>query len=423
MRVGLRVESVCVEPGAPPCFQPTTVYSYLPDTQHMTPTGPPTAPGLRHPSEPEERLRLALAAGRTGTWEIELDQGVRFLLSPELENVLQGAGKFDGQVRAVLNCVHPDDQFRVLKAFVKAIRHQSDLEMEFRFRRQGKPDGWLMVQGRVYGDAGGQPTRVVGVGIDVAAQKAAELEVLRLNAELERRLAERTAQLQAANKELEAFCYSVSHDLRAPLRSIRGFTEVLLERYTSQLDPRGQEFLRRACESSHHLDELLESLLKLSRVGRTDLSYRSVDLSRLANLIAAELKASEPSRAVNFDISLDLRASGDEQLLRLALDNLLRNAWKFTSKRSAAKIAFGVIDVPEKAFFVRDNGAGFDPSYGGRLFGVFQRLHSPTEFPGLGVGLATVQSIINRHGGRIWADAAVNRGATFYFVLPENETS
>jgi signal transduction histidine kinase len=366
---------------------------------------------------------LALAAGRMGTWEIELDQGVRILLSPELEKILQGPGKCDGQIRSFLNCVHLADRFSVLRAFVKAIRYQADPELEFRFRRQGKPDGWLMGRGRVYCDANGRPARLVGVAIDVTGQKSAELQLLRLDAELERRLADRTAQLQAANKELEAFCYSVSHDLRAPLRSIRGFTEVLLERYTSQLDPRGQEFLRRACESSHHLDELLESLLKLSRVGRSDLSHRSVDLSSLASLIAAELKASEPSRTVTFDITPDLRASGDEQLLRLVLDNLLRNAWKFTSKRSVAKIAFGVIEVPEKAFFVRDNGAGFDPSYGGRLFGVFQRLHSPTEFPGVGVGLATVQRIINRHGGRIWADAAVDRGATFYFVLPENETS
>jgi light-regulated signal transduction histidine kinase (bacteriophytochrome) len=170
------------------------------------------------------------------------------------------------------------------------------------------------------------------------------------------------------------------------------------------------------------MDELVESLLKLSRVARSDLSHSPVDLSCLAGLIAAELKASEPSRDVAFHISPDLRASGDEQLLKLVLENLLRNAWKFTSKRSAAKIEFGVMEAPEKAFFVRDNGAGFDPSYGGRLFGAFQRLHSPAEFPGVGVGLAIVQRIINRHGGRIWADAAVERGATFYFVLPENET-
>jgi len=389
----------------------------------MSPPGHPIAPGPTHLSDPEERLRLALVAGFTGTWELALDQEARVLLSPELENILELIpGKFDGQIRSFLDCVHPSDQSRVIRAFTKAIRLQSGLELEFRFRRRAKPDGWLLTRGRVCSDGDGRPARLVGVGLDVTAQKSAQLEVLRLNAELERRVAERTAQLQAANKELEAFCYSISHDLRAPLRSIRGFTEVLLERYTSQLDARGQEFLRRACDSSHHMDDLVESLLKLSRVGRSDLSHSPVDLSRLSALIAAELKASDPSRDVAFHISPDLRASGDEQLLKLLLENLLCNAWKFTSKRSAAKIEFGVIEVPEKAFFVRDNGAGFDPSYGGRLFGVFQRLHSPTEFPGVGVGLAIVQRIINRHGGRIWADGAVERGATFYFVLPENET-
>jgi len=191
-----------------------------------------------------------------------LDQEARVLLSPELENILELIpGKFDGQIRSFLDCVHPSDQSRVIRAFTKAIRLQSGLELEFRFRRRAKPDGWLLTRGRVCSDGDGRPARLVGVGLDVTAQKSAQLEVLRLNAELERRVAERTAQLQAANKELEAFCYSISHDLRAPLRSIRGFTEVLLERYTSQLDARGQEFLRRACDSSHHMDDLVESLL------------------------------------------------------------------------------------------------------------------------------------------------------------------
>jgi signal transduction histidine kinase len=371
----------------------------------------------------EERLQLALAAGKMGIWELELKQSDRMTLSPELESIFEWEpGKFDGRLRTFLDRVHPADQQGVLRAIAKAIRHRTDPELEFRFRRQSRPEGWLLGRGRVYYNDQGAPTRLVGVGIDITAQKSAELEVLRLNAELEKRVADRTAQLQAANKELEAFCYSVSHDLRAPLRSIRGFSEVLLERYASKLDPRGQEFLRRSCESSHYMDELVDSLLKLSRVGRSDLSYRSVDLSQLASLIADELKASDPSRQVQFLITPDLRAYGDEHLIRLVLENLLRNAWKFTSKKPAARLELGRIDLPEKAFFVRDNGAGFDPAYGGRLFGVFQRLHSASEFPGVGVGLATVQRIINRHGGRVWADAAVDRGATFYFVLPENET-
>jgi light-regulated signal transduction histidine kinase (bacteriophytochrome) len=244
---------------------------------------------------------------------------------------------------------------------------------------------------------------------------------MRLNEDLERRVKERTAQLEAINKELEAFSYSVSHDLRAPLRSIRGFSEVLLERYCKQLDPTGQEFLRRACQSSQQMETLIEDLLKLSRVSRSELQRQQVNLSQIAQSIAAELKKSDPQRIVEFVIEPGLQARGDERLLRVALDNLLRNAWKFTGKQPRAKIEVGSSTGPPQAFFVRDNGAGFDMTYSNRLFGVFQRLHTVSEFPGTGVGLATVQRIISRHGGRVWATGEVNRGATFYFTLPLTE--
>jgi len=254
----------------------------------------------------------------------------------------------------------------------------------------------------------------------LAAQKEAEAEVLRLNAELERRVSERTMQLEAINKELEAFSYSVSHDLRAPLRSVRGFSEVLLQRYADKLDKRGREFLQRASESSQHMDMLIEDLLMLSRVGRGELQRQVVDLSALSGTIAAELQRAEPKRSVHFIIDGDLKTQGDERLLRIVLENLLRNAWKFTSRKPRARIEFGFKPEPEPAYFVRDNGAGFDMAYAGRLFGVFQRLHSTTEFPGTGVGLATVQRIVNRHGGRAWAEGVINEGATFYFSLPGN---
>lgn len=251
----------------------------------------------------------------------------------------------------------------------------------------------------------------------------AEQEIARLNEELEKRVRERTAQLESTNKELETFSYSVSHDLRAPLRSIRGFSEVLLERHSSQLDERGREFLRRACESSHHMDILIDDLLKFSRVSRSELVWQPVNLSALAEALAGDLRKAEPERTVEFLIAPQLRVDGDERLLRVALDNLLRNAWKFTGKQPTAKIEFGFVTEPEGAFFVRDNGAGFDMQYASKLFGVFQRLHSPGEFPGTGVGLATVQRIINRHGGRIWATASPNHGATFYFTLPAEAPS
>ena len=253
--------------------------------------------------------------------------------------------------------------------------------------------------------------------------KLLELDICGEKAELERRVSERTSQLETANAELEAFCYSVSHDLRAPLRSIRGFLQVLAERQGDRLDKQGQEFLRRAIESSEHMDRLITDLLKLSRAGRSELQRQLVGMSVLAASIAAELVQSDPQRAVSFKIGRHLHAQGDPRLLRIVLENLLGNAWKFTSRKTEAHVEFGFAPAPMGAFFVRDDGAGFDAAFSGKLFGVFQRLHSGSEFPGTGVGLATVQRIIHRHGGRVWAEGAVDQGATFFFTLPADEKS
>ena len=234
----------------------------------------------------------------------------------------------------------------------------------------------------------------------------------------EERLRSYATQLEAANKELEAFSYSVSHDLRAPLRSLDGFSQALLEDYHDRLDDTGRDFLQRVRAASQRMGTLIDDLLSLSRVTRGDLQVEKVDLSALATALAAELQRSDPQRDVRFAIAPDLVARGDPGLMRLVLQNLLGNAWKFTGKRSPAHVEVGsMAHDGGRAFFVQDDGAGFDMAYAAKLFGAFQRLHASDKFPGSGIGLATVQRIIHRHGGQVWAEGTPGRGATFYFTL------
>jgi signal transduction histidine kinase len=226
------------------------------------------------------------------------------------------------------------------------------------------------------------------------------------------------AELVAANQELDAFAYSVSHDLRAPLRSIDGFSHVLLEDYGPQLDEAGRDSLQRVRAASQRMATLIDDLLKLARVTRVEMRTEQVDLSAMAQDIVAELQGTDSARHVEFAIAPGLQARADAPLLRVVLENLLRNSWKYTAKQPRPRVEFGAAEANGgRAFMVRDNGAGFDMKYMDKLFGVFQRLHSASEFEGTGVGLATVRRIITRHGGRIWAEAAVDQGATFYFTL------
>jgi PAS domain S-box-containing protein len=319
--------------------------------------------------------------------------------------------------KSFLDSVHPDDLGRVSGALDRQSQGQATQE-EYRIIRPDGAERWVWDRAFPVLDESGNISRVTGIAEDITERKEAEMEIRRLNAELEERVGRRTAQLEATNKELEAFSYSVSHDLRAPLRSIRGFSEVLAEQYGHLMDSRGQDFLQRTCIACQQMDRLIDDLLKLSRVSRSELRAGEVNLSALAESVAAELNKCEPDREVEIQIAPGLQANGDERLLRLVLENLLRNAWKFTGRRPRARIEFGRADHSAPAFFVRDNGAGFDMTYADRLFGVFQRLHSSREFPGTGVGLATVQRIINRHGGRTWAEGKTGQGATFYFTLP-----
>lgn len=249
---------------------------------------------------------------------------------------------------------------------------------------------------------------------DITERRETEARIRTLNEDLQRRIAE----LAALNKELEAFSYSVSHDLRAPLRSIDGFSQALLEDYADTLDDDGRDYLRRVRAATQRMGELIDDLLTLSRVTRREMRREPVDLSGLAQAIMEQLVKTDPTRVVDVTITPGLRAEGDAHLLRVALENLLGNAWKFTSKQPLALIEFtATTRAGRPVYVVRDNGVGFDMAYSGKLFGAFQRLHRSSEFPGTGIGLATVQRIIARHGGRVWAEAEVNKGATFHFTL------
>jgi signal transduction histidine kinase len=256
---------------------------------------------------------------------------------------------------------------------------------------------------------------------EISQRSKAEEKIKSLNAELEFRVTQRTAQLQAANDELEAFSYSVSHDLRAPLRHIDGFSQMMVEDYSDRLDEDAVVYLNEIRSATQEMSQLIDDMLLLSSVARSEMHREMIDLSKLAEEVMSGLKATAKSRKAIIEIEEGLLAWGDKRLLQIMLSNLLGNAWKFTSKVEQAVISFGREQKDgETAFVVRDNGAGFDMSYSNKLFQAFRRLHRATEFEGTGIGLATVQRVVLRHGGRVWAEGEVGSGATFYFTVMDS---
>ncbi|GFO66803.1 hypothetical protein GMLC_03820 [Geomonas limicola] len=267
-------------------------------------------------------------------------------------------------------------------------------------------------------DEDGRVVGVFGISRDVTDSRRVEEEIRLLNAELDLRVTERTLRLEAAIKEQEAFCYSVSHDLRAPLRHINSYSAILVEECAAHLPPEGRDYLERIRSSSRSMGQLIDDLLELSKIGRSQMQKSSVDLSEMVWKICRRLQNVEPERRVEFQVATELVVHGDRVLLHQALVNLLDNAWKYTKTRNAARIEVGRDGEGDQAvYFVRDNGVGFDMAYRDKLFGAFQRLHGP-EYEGTGIGLATVKRIVKRHGGRVWAEGAVDEGATIYFTLP-----
>jgi PAS domain S-box-containing protein len=259
---------------------------------------------------------------------------------------------------------------------------------------------------------------VLTIQYDISDLKRAEREVRRLNMDLERK----QVALEEANKDLESFSYSVAHDLRAPLRSIDGFSKMVLDNYADKLDAKGKRFLDTIRESAQRMADLIDDLLALSRVVGMDMLMTSVNLSAMAGTVVQRLQAADPDRWAEITIAEGVIARADANLVGIVMENLLGNAWKFTGRVPVAQIEFGVrVQDGQRIYFIRDNGAGFDMAYSAKLFGVFQRLHSMTEFEGTGIGLATVERVISRHGGRVWGEGRVGKGATFSFTLGEKE--
>ncbi|AOV18425.1 hypothetical protein BJI67_04585 [Acidihalobacter aeolianus] len=336
-------------------------------------------------------------------------------VNPTMVDMLEaGSAEALGAIHVVDMYVDPADE----------VRFHEDVERQGAVR--GREVRLKTLKGRVFHAAISAAMRRApdgqtifdGTVEDISERKESEEHIAQLNATL----SQRAAELEAINRELEAFSYSVSHDLRAPLRAIDGFSRILLDDYGERLDEKGQDRLKRIRAASQRMAQLIDDLLKLSRVTRTELQHETVDLTALAEEVVGELCRSEPEREVSCTLAPGMNAEGDSRLLRVLLENLLGNAWKYTGKSPAASVEMGMSEEHGvRTYFIRDNGAGFDMAYADKLFGAFQRLHDARDFPGTGIGLATVQRIVHKHGGRVWAESEVDRGATFYFTLQHSE--
>lgn len=362
----------------------------------------------------KEYVRIVETA-QEGIWTVDADNKTTFVNTKLVDMLGYSLEEF----LTLPTSTFMDEESQAIAAVKSEQRRQGIIEQfELKLQHKNGTDLYVLISSTPLVDDHGQYIGALAMLADITARKQAEDAVHKLNAELEQRVAERTSQLTAVNGELEAFSYSVSHDLRAPLRALDGFSQALQEDYAHALDADGLDFLKRIRAASQRMGQLIDDLLALSQLTRAEMRHEPLNISKLAQQIVNEICESQPNRTVNFVIQPDLMVRGDNRLLRLMLVNLLNNAWKFTSKTSDARIEFGLTSKDDRqVYFVRDNGAGFDMAYANKLFGAFQRLHKATEFEGTGIGLAIVQRVIHRHGGHVWAEGALSQGATFYFSL------
>ncbi|MBA4388498.1 MAG: hypothetical protein C0404_10990, partial [Verrucomicrobia bacterium] len=356
----------------------------------------------------DETGRLA----RVGGWELDIVKN-ELTWTDTVYQIHEVSRDFRPSVDTGIDFYAPEAVPVISECVKQAVENGKSFDVELQLITARKNRIWVRAVGQAYKE-GGKFVKIGGVFHDIDSRKKAEMAIQNLNEELRHKMAE----LEAANRELEAFSYSVSHDLRAPLRAIDGFSQAILEDYAGKLDDQGRDYLNRLRLSSQRMAQLIDDLLKLSRVTRSEMCREVVDLSAMVRKRFLELQNSEPGRLVEFAIAPRVQVNGDRNLLAVVMENLLHNAWKYTGKHPSAHIEFGVTEKDGKTvYFVKDDGAGFDMKYKDKLFAPFQRLHAVADFPGTGIGLATIQRIVRRHGGEIWAEAHVEKGATFFFTL------
>lgn len=365
-------------------------------------------------------LEKAQEVGHIGHWILEINNSKKLTWSSETCRIFGLLpNEFDERLETLYHFIHPEDLEKVKSAMAIALENHYTYSVDHRIMLRDGTTKWVHEQGEPTTGENGGVILLIGIVQDITERKKAEAEILKLNAELEERVEIRTQQLQAANKEMEAFTYSVSHDLRAPLRIIDGFSQILSEDYSTRLDEEGKKTIVIIKKNAKRMGQLIDDLLDFSRLGRAELKISAVNMDTLVQEVLEELNASGISLPAHIHVEKLNRASGDLGLLKQVWFNLVANAIKYSSKKPHPQIEIGMkTDGNMIMYFVKDNGAGFDMKYYHKLFGVFQRLHNQEEFPGTGVGLALVQRIISRHGGMVWAEAKPGEGASFYFTLP-----